>query len=204
LSWWEAPVTTGPWDQLAAGAPGRGGLRASDADREQVIDALKAAFVQGRLSKEDLEVRAGLALASRTWAELTAITAEIPAAPIEAQLPSQLAWADTRTRANKKVAAWGACAIILPPALGAAFFTFYGGYLVVLLFAFIGLIVSGGPSVPQRPGPLPLRGDGNGLRGYAYTRERRTSGDTRLGTHVRDRPHASTGRPPGAARPGRA
>ena len=151
-------MTTGPWDSVAAGAAGRGGLRASDADREQVIDALKVAFVQGRLSKDELEVRAGLALASRTWAELTAVTAEIPAALMEAQLPSKPARADTRKRVNKKVAVWGACAIILPPALGAAFLTFYGGYLVLLLFAFIGLMVSGGPSVPQRPGPLPVRG----------------------------------------------
>jgi DUF1707 SHOCT-like domain len=151
-------VTTGPWDPLAAGATGRGGLRASDADREQVIDALKAAFVQGRLSKDELEVRAGLALVSRTWAELTAIIAEIPAVLIEARPPSEPAYADTRTWVSKKVAAWGACAIILTPALGAAFFTFYGGYLVLLLLAFIGLTVSGGRSVPQRWGPLPLRG----------------------------------------------
>jgi len=151
-------VTTGPWDPMTAGATGRGGFRASDADREQVIDALKVAFVQGRLSKDELEVRAGLALASRTWAELTAITAGIPAVPVEAQLPSKPARADTRKRVNKKVAAWGACAIILSPALGAAFLTFYGGYLVLLLLAFIGLMVSGGSAAPQRPGPLPVRG----------------------------------------------
>ena len=151
-------MTTGPWDPMASGATDRGGLRASDADREQAIDALKVAFVQGRLSKDELEVRAGLALASRTWAELTAVTAEIPAALMEAQLPSKPARADTRKRVNKKVAVWGACAIILPPALGAAFLTFYGGYLVLLLVAFIGLMVSGGPSVPQSPGPLPVRG----------------------------------------------
>jgi len=151
-------VTTGPWDPLAAGAIGRGRVRASDADREQAIDALKAAFVQGRLSKDELEVRAGLAFASRTWAELTAVTAEIPVVPIEAQLPSKPAWADTPKRLNRKAAAWGACAIVLPPALGAAFLTFYGGYLVVLLVAFIGLMVSAGPSARQRPGPLSLRG----------------------------------------------
>jgi Domain of unknown function (DUF1707) len=154
-------VTTGPWDPMAAGAPGRGGFRASDADREQVIDALKAAFVQGHLSKDELEVRAGLALASRTYAELTAITAEIPAMLMEAQLPSTPAWAVTRkqdTKAKKKVAAWGACAIILPPALGAAFLTYYGGYLILLLFAFLGLLVSAGPSASRRPGPLPVRG----------------------------------------------
>jgi DUF1707 SHOCT-like domain len=58
---------------------GRGGLRASDADREQAAAALKAAFVQGRLAKAEFEAHAGRALASRTSAELAAVTASIPA-----------------------------------------------------------------------------------------------------------------------------
>jgi hypothetical protein len=36
---------------MAAGAAGRGLLRVSHADREQVIDVLKVAFVQGRCPK---------------------------------------------------------------------------------------------------------------------------------------------------------
>ena len=47
----------GPGDEIAAGAAGRGRLRASQADREQVIDTLEAAFVQGRLSKDELDMR---------------------------------------------------------------------------------------------------------------------------------------------------
>jgi hypothetical protein len=141
-----------------AGATARDRLRSSDADREQVIDALKAAFVQGRLTKDELDVRAGQALASRTCAELTAIAADIPAALIEAWPPPEPAWVHTRKRVNKKVAVWGAYAITLPPALGAAFFTFYGGFFVLLLFAFIGLMVSAGPSTPQRPGPPSIGG----------------------------------------------
>jgi hypothetical protein len=150
-------VTIWPWDPMA-GATARDRLRSSDADREQVIDALKAAFVQGRLTKDELDVRAGQALASRTCAELTAIAADIPAALIEAWPPPEPAWAHTRKRVNKKVAVWGAYAITLPPALGAAFFTFYGGFFVLLLFAFIGLMVSAGPSTPQRPGPPSIGG----------------------------------------------
>jgi DNA-binding PadR family transcriptional regulator len=53
--------------------------RASDADREHVIDMLKAAFVQGRLTRDELDVRVGQALASRTYAGLGALTADIPA-----------------------------------------------------------------------------------------------------------------------------
>ncbi len=55
------------------------GLRASRADRERVIDLLKAAFVQGRLARDEFDTRVGQALASRTYAELAAVTADIPA-----------------------------------------------------------------------------------------------------------------------------
>jgi hypothetical protein len=71
-------VATGSGDQLAAAA-GRGRLRASNDDREQVIDTLKAAFVQGRLTKDELDTRVGQTLASRTYADLAALTADIPA-----------------------------------------------------------------------------------------------------------------------------
>ena len=151
-------MTNWRWDPMAAGATGRGRLRASDADRERAIDALKAAFVQGRLTRDELDLRAGQALSARTCAELTAITADTLIAPVHVRPPSRPARAHARKRVNKKVAAWGACVIILLPALGAAFLTFYGGYFVLLLLAFIGLMVSAGPSSSRRPGPLPLRG----------------------------------------------
>ena len=70
---------TGPGDNTAA-AEGRrdGHFRASRADREQVIDTLKAAFVRERLTKEELDARVGQALASRTYADLAALTGDIP------------------------------------------------------------------------------------------------------------------------------
>ncbi len=55
------------------------GLRASRADRERAIDLLKAAFVQGRLDRDEFDARIGQALASRTYGELAAVTADIPA-----------------------------------------------------------------------------------------------------------------------------
>ena len=72
---------------MAAGAAGDGHLRASDADRERVIDVLKAAFVQARLTKDDFDARVGQALASRTYAELAVVIAGIPAGPVAAQPP---------------------------------------------------------------------------------------------------------------------
>ena len=68
----------GPGDETAPDRAGRDRLRASHADREQVIDILKAAFVQGRLTKDEFEARIGQALASRTCAELAAITTDLP------------------------------------------------------------------------------------------------------------------------------
>jgi Domain of unknown function (DUF1707) len=77
---WEAPVRPEPGAQAAAG------LRASRADRERVIDLLKAAFVQDRLDRDEFDTRIGQALASRTYGELAAVTADIPAA-LTAELP---------------------------------------------------------------------------------------------------------------------
>jgi hypothetical protein len=72
------PVTAGPKDEKTARAAGRDHLRASHADRQQVIGTLKAAFVQGRLAKDELDERVGQAFASRTYGELAAVTADLP------------------------------------------------------------------------------------------------------------------------------
>jgi uncharacterized protein DUF1707 len=80
-------METGPEGALAASAAGRGYLRVSDAEREQVIGTLKAAFVHGRLAKDEFDLRVGQAFASRTYAELAAVSADLPAGPPAAQPP---------------------------------------------------------------------------------------------------------------------
>ena len=67
-----------PGGERTAAAGGRGHLRASRTDRERVIEQLKDAFVQDRLTQEELDTRVGLALASRTYADLADLTADIP------------------------------------------------------------------------------------------------------------------------------
>jgi hypothetical protein len=57
-----------------------------------VIGVLKAAFVQGRLAKDEFDLRVGQAFASRTYAELAAVTADLPAGLAGAQ-PPQPPWA---------------------------------------------------------------------------------------------------------------
>jgi DUF1707 SHOCT-like domain len=84
----EVPVTAEPEDQMAVAAVDRSRLRASHADREHVIDMLKAAFVRGRVTKDEFDERVGQAFASRTYAELAAVTADIPAGQIAVRPPS--------------------------------------------------------------------------------------------------------------------
>ena len=48
---------------------------------------LKAAFAETRLTKDDFDARVGQAFASRTYAELAVVTADIPAGPTGAQSP---------------------------------------------------------------------------------------------------------------------
>jgi hypothetical protein len=75
-------------------------MRASHADREQVIDTLKVAFALGRLTKDELDVRVGQALQARTYAELAAVTAGVPAWPSPAR-PPKSAPAHLRRPANR-------------------------------------------------------------------------------------------------------
>ena len=100
---------------MTAAVAGRGGLRASDADREQAIDTLKAAFVHGRLTNGELGLRVGQALVSRTYADLAVLTADIPAGAAAAQPSLALARARARevVAVRVKVVAWSACVIIL-------------------------------------------------------------------------------------------
>ena len=98
----------GPGDEVAAAeSRGRGGLRASDADREQVIAALKAAFVQGRLTEDELGARVDRVYGSQTYGELAEVIADIPAAFSGAR-SRRAPWRAT------KIAWWLEYAVFLP------------------------------------------------------------------------------------------
>lgn len=88
----------GPGGEIASHAAGEGHLRASHADREHVVGVLTAAFVQGMLTKLEFDLRIGQVLASRTYAELAAVTADIPPglAPAQPQSVPERVSADKR------------------------------------------------------------------------------------------------------------
>lgn len=95
-------MMSGPEGEMAGPEARRGSLRASHADRNLVIDTLKTAFVQGRLTKDELDARVGQALAARTYDELAEVTADIPAGsnlagpPQPAPAPRPVNWAASR------------------------------------------------------------------------------------------------------------
>ena len=136
-------MAIGPWDPHAA-AIGR--LRASDADRDRVVDALKAAYAQGLLSTDELAARTSQALAARTYADLTAASAVLAERPAPPSIHPP-----ARTRVSKKAVAFGTSAIVLSPALVAAFLTFYGGFIILFLVACVGVVRVGRA---EAPGPL--------------------------------------------------
>ena len=53
----------------------------SVADRDRTIRILQASFVEGRLAMDEFEQRIGLAIVSRDFRELLALTADLPVGP---------------------------------------------------------------------------------------------------------------------------
>lgn len=79
------------WYGQAGQRVGGGGLRASHADREPVVEQIKEAFAQGRLDKAEFDQRLNEALSARTYAELGAALRGLPGTMSAPALPRHLA-----------------------------------------------------------------------------------------------------------------
>ena len=113
-------------------AAGRDHIRASHADREHVIDTLKVAFVQGRLTKDEFDQRVGQAFASKTYAELAALSADLPAGPAR-PLPGRPG-RRVQSLGDKKVLEWAIVSALSPLApLAAAVLTGNQGFLALAI-----------------------------------------------------------------------
>ena len=66
---------------MPADPPSSPSLRASDADRDRVIEVLRAAVADGRLNPAEFDERLDAALAARTIDALAPLTADLIAAP---------------------------------------------------------------------------------------------------------------------------
>ena len=165
-----------------AGARGR--LRTSTADREQAIDVIKAAFVQGRLTKDEFDLRVGRVFASRTYAELGALTADIPGLVTSSEPSAGHAGEPGRVLSFKTAARVGAvgaspgmasAAVVLmqssgvPAAVG-VLFVGLTGLLVAGLLAALLILLSW---VVRRSQGRPAQGPPSGPAGLASKRRAR-------------------------------
>ena len=103
---------------MAAGAEGDSNLPTSHVGREQVLDALKAAFVQGRLAKDEFDLRIGQVLAA--YAELDAVTADIPARLTTAQPPETIRKSHNKKLVQRGTAAGAGASVALTAAIAVA------------------------------------------------------------------------------------
>ncbi|MEH1100561.1 DUF1707 SHOCT-like domain-containing protein [Micromonospora sp. CPCC 205561] len=81
---------------------GRDGMRAADADRQAVADRLRVAVDEGRLDLHEYDERLQRAYAARTYGELDALVADLPApdlvttpaaaAPAVGRAPAAVTW----------------------------------------------------------------------------------------------------------------
>ena len=209
---------TGPDE---GGLAGRGHLRAAQADREQAIAVLKTAYAQGRLTKDELEARAGQAFASRTYAELGALTADIPAdlpaASPAAASPgaagSDAAWPRPSTPARTMAKAAGRSGVCLLVAIALVEGAYLAGNFLLIVAAFFALIAASGffgygildawqerrshAQLPPGPGRRHqgsegrLPGDDAAPTGISPTRADETRADSRARRPGRDRRHPS-------------
>jgi hypothetical protein len=69
-------MTLTPGYGFPPGDPGR--MLASTADRERALDVLRAGFAEGRLTQEEHDERVGRVYAARTYADLAAVTGDLP------------------------------------------------------------------------------------------------------------------------------
>ncbi|HEY3981618.1 MAG TPA: DUF1707 domain-containing protein [Streptosporangiaceae bacterium] len=111
------PGARGPHAVSPPPRPGR--LMASAAEREELVDVLKAAFALGRLTRQGLEARVGQTLVARTGADLAALTADLPAGPPATEPVPQPGPAPPRQPAGRAVT-WSACGLLTLALLAAA------------------------------------------------------------------------------------
>jgi hypothetical protein len=71
-------------------------MLASTADRDRSLEVVKASFAEGRLTVEELDLRVGQVLVSRSFEELMALTSDLPAGPF-GRLPAHRVTPASRT-----------------------------------------------------------------------------------------------------------
>ncbi len=96
-------------DSGHTGAIASGELRASHADRDRVVEVLRVAAGDGRLTAEELDQRLEAALTARTLSELAALTTDLPASagyPAAVPQPKDLVRIECGSGSAKRDGPW--------------------------------------------------------------------------------------------------
>ena len=147
-----------------------GELRASHADRDQVVELLRVAAGDGRLSPEELDDRLERALTARTYAELAALTADLPATPGAAVVPPGAGAVSATPKDLLRIHVHGSCARregpwVVPKELdvkvrgGAVTLDFTEAVITQPLLRITAEVRGGGLSLITRPGIVVDAGD---------------------------------------------
>jgi Domain of unknown function (DUF1707)/Domain of unknown function (DUF4190) len=89
-------------------------MRSSAAEREHVIEVLKTAFADGRLTKQEYEDRIGLALSPLTYADLAALTSDLPAGLPGSLRPPPPGYLPSASRPLNKMAVASLVCAVMP------------------------------------------------------------------------------------------
>jgi hypothetical protein len=164
----------------------RATLRASDADREQIAERLRHATAEGRLLAEELEERLEATFGARTYGELDAVVADLPAAPVRRR--ERPGWVGPNS--------WGASPSLQPVHVLALFIL---APVIISLMLAMAVIVA---TVFSAWGLLLIVGwlaFGHGRRYWGPTRPARPTRPTRPSHHYCRSLHAASRWPAGRA-----
>jgi hypothetical protein len=96
-------------------------MRASDQDRESAVELLRQAYIEGRLSREELDERAAAVYSATTRGDLRDLTADLPPAPPRTGLPSDIVASRRGPRsAERRLGGQLIWTVVLPLAAGLA------------------------------------------------------------------------------------
>jgi DUF1707 SHOCT-like domain len=133
-----------------------GSLRASDNDRDQIVDRLRKAATEGRIAAEELEHRVSQALKARTYDELDSTVSDLPrpgGRSVSPQGRSVGGWALTTVREHP------ALLLLAIPVLAVTVAMLLAATIVWMVVMIVFMVVGGRRHVPRGPWSYAWHGD---------------------------------------------
>ncbi|MCA1682574.1 MAG: DUF1707 domain-containing protein [Actinobacteria bacterium] len=146
----------------------RGSFRASDEDRERIIERLHKAATEGRLAAEELEHRVSTALKARTYDELDSTVADLPGPRPPRRLEPERGLEPERRSAGRWVVSTVTANPILLlfaiPVLAVSAAMLLAATIVWAVLMFVVLMLGGRPRLAPPPWPHARRHVAGGRR----------------------------------------